>query len=167
MRDRNYEHNKRHDISEGLITRQRSSAVKALRYGAFSADYNGCAVIATYNLLQLLGKPAPMSQLIKEFVNCSADTLFGLLGTNSFMLGLVLRKHGVRYKLFYGARRITEPGFYLLCYFNGGKPWKGAHCVLTAFDGESYKSYNFRGGISTAEPINFAFHMICGYKILT
>lgn len=166
MIDFYYNSNRENDISKGLIIRQRTDRIKALHYGFFHADYNSCGVIAVYNILQLTGRPAPMSQLINEFLSCHAAILGGLLGTNSFLIGRVLKKHGIGYKMFRGADKITEQGLYIICYFNPGF-LRGAHAVAVKYDGENYRTYNLGGGISTRLPSDYAAHMICAYRLFT
>lgn len=74
-------------------------ACEAIRYGRRDTlDYNGCEVIALYNLLIALGKPADLPELIAHFEK-RGIAWGGAYGTSPRAILKFLRKRGFHYEL--------------------------------------------------------------------
>lgn len=90
--------NRRHNRTlnaDGFLYNQREAPAKELRYGFFSAGYNGCGWIAVYNACRILGEIVHPSGIISDFERYGA-ILFGLFGTWTGAVTHYFRKRGCR-----------------------------------------------------------------------
>lgn len=102
---------------EGYINGQ--AALKGKRLYFAKAEKTACEVIAVYNALIYLKKPADFSLVRSAFLSSGALTLFffGFFGGNPFSLRRVLKRFGVN--SFYTSPENTAGGC-ILSFFNPG-----------------------------------------------
>lgn len=93
----NYKNNQKweNDLPEGMINGQGMGTVKNFRYGLFSFGWCGCEIIAVYNFLKMLGRSLPLCDIAKE-IYTYGHVLMGFFGTNVYVLGHYLKRHGIR-----------------------------------------------------------------------
>ena len=85
LKYRNLRHNRSLSLcSEGFLCGQRVGILPEFRYGLCSMAFNGCEVIAVYNALLYLGKPALLCDI--SFFMEKYKMLFGLFGCNPYAL---------------------------------------------------------------------------------
>ena len=85
LKYRNLRHNRSISLcSEGFLCGQRVGILPEFRYGLCSMAFNGCEVIAVYNALLYLGKPALLCDI--SFFMEKYKMLFGLFGCNPYAL---------------------------------------------------------------------------------
>ncbi len=78
----------------GLIGDQHGATGRAYMFGVAKARGTSCEAIAIYNALKLTGKEVPLSRVITRILLLCGDMAFGLLGTDPFAIGRVLRSFG-------------------------------------------------------------------------
>ena len=66
----NYRSNRDIDLGGEPINGQGTGSVSVCRYGLFPMSYNGCEIIAVYNLRLLLGTPRPLCDIAREIYPC-------------------------------------------------------------------------------------------------
>lgn len=114
---------------------------------------NGCGLMAVCNLNNLMGKETAFQDLLREFYLYdkrrlgSSKVLFGLLGTNPFVIAAYYKKLGYRVRRYYKTAKIAKDhdGYILLYIFKDeGFPWVGAHYVAANYDKQqgNYRLYN-------------------------
>ena len=82
LNKRNYAFNKQIKVGDGFINGQRICSVSGMRYGLFPMSYNGCGVIALYNLMYRKRRRADPADIAREIYPYSAiDTVE--IGLNS------------------------------------------------------------------------------------
>ena len=92
-RNREYEHM----LPKGLLNAQGMGTLRQYRYGLFSFGWCGCEIIATYNFLQMLGKPQPLCEIAREIYRYG-HILLGFFGTNVYVLSHYLHRHGIEHR---------------------------------------------------------------------
>ena len=92
----NYKNNKKWEdaLPDGMINGQGMGAVRNFRYGLFSFGWCGCEIIAAYNFLKMIGKPLPLCDIAREIYSYG-HLLMGFFGTNVYVLGFFLSRHGI------------------------------------------------------------------------
>ncbi len=109
---RNYLTNSKLDarLPQGMLNGQGKGSLSEFRYGLFSFGWCGCEIIATYNLLQMLGQPEPLSEIAREIYRYG-HVLLGFFGTNVYVLRFYLKKHGIPARTVYSKQAFLDaPG---------------------------------------------------------
>lgn len=83
-------------LSDELMNGQSLGAVSGMKFGLGTIGKCGCEVIAVYNMLLLSGMPQPFPKVAACMRKYAM--LFGLWGTNPFVLGRCMRKFGLEPK---------------------------------------------------------------------
>lgn len=112
LEKQNYRQNRKLDarLPQGMLNGQGLGTLSRFRYGLFGFGWCGCEIIATYNLLQMLGRPERLSVISREIYRYG-HVLFGFFGTNVYVLSHYLKKHGIRAKTFYSKQAfLRRPG---------------------------------------------------------
>lgn len=93
----NYRHNKKweSELPKELLNAQGMGTLRNFRYGLFSFGWCGCEIIAVYNFRKMLGMPAPLCEIARE-IYAYGHILAGFFGTNVYVLGHYLKKHGIQ-----------------------------------------------------------------------
>ena len=140
----------------GLVHGQRTKPACDMVYGTYPMSWNGCELIAVANVMELLGKPVPLPQVVYEFELNRMHYLFssGYWGTGPKALGRYFDAHGIAYS---SARRPRDlealaknstcgiisfwnnkrKGRVMINFFSGG-----LHTVAYRYDGRRYYLYN-------------------------
>ena len=103
---RNYEHNQKIPLPEGLINGQSLGAVSGMKFGRSTVSYSGCEVIAVYNALLLTGHPTGFCEVARYMERFRV--LIGFWGTNFLMLGHCLRHFGLRQRCVRSRERLRR-----------------------------------------------------------
>ena len=152
----NYIYNRRNDIKWGFINGQGHGKVSKLKFGFFRMAYNGCEVIAIYNALQLKGRGVPISSIAFEMEVNGASTLFGVFGSNPYVIGNYLSFHRIRYSRLMNSkamkRLIRNNGIYIISYWVG-KPFRSSiHTVAFKYRNGVYTVYNDNNDVTGTKP---------------
>jgi hypothetical protein len=117
------------------------SVVSAMKMGYFTADYNGCGWIATYNALLLLGKDQPPADIIKYYDSQGGTFVNGKFGINPESIAMYLEHQGIKteFKAFpIGLdEEIEDAG--IIMYTDIAS---FVHYVTIKNDGNGYRMYN-------------------------
>ncbi len=143
-----------------IIYDQRGKGISLYRVGLYPASYNGCEVIAMHNALVMLGKKSSLESEIRMFQRCGAVILSGVFGSNPYLLGRVMRKHGIGYEKV--RLKDINDGIYIISYWNKKAPLNGLHTVAAKAENGKVKIFN---GGSFCAITDRAF--IIAYKVNT
>ena len=142
----NYIYNRCNDIKWGFINGQGRGKVSKLRFGFLRMAKNGCEVIAIYNALQLKGRGTPISSIAFEMEVNGASTLFGVFGSNPYVIGNYLSFHRIRYRramsLNAMKKLIRNNGVYIISYWVGRPLRSMVHTVAFKYRNGVYTVYN-------------------------
>ena len=134
-------------------------------YGAYRASWNACETIAVHNAKVLMGKESTLSETMKDFQTAGAMPLDGIIGSNPYAIGKVLRRDGIAYSRV-GLNEMDRTGTYIISYWTGpiGSP---LHTVAVSYDGTGYTTYNLdgSGGESGLNPTDYVYRYVCGYYL--
>ncbi len=113
------------------------------KFGVSTLDYNGCGVIAAYNVLRGLNKTKKLSDVIYEFDYNSGTIASGLFGADPSHYSTYFRKNDIEYKSFSsysslqnGINNMSNNQMILVCAWCGDSILDAAHYVSA-----SYNSY--------------------------
>ena len=154
LEKRNYLNNCRLDalLPQGMLNGQGEGTLADFRYGLFSFGWCGCEIIATYNLLQMAGKPEPLSEISREIYRYG-HILFGFFGTNVYVLRHYLKKHGISAETVYRKQTFLDsPGDYGVVSF-----WtKPKRVLLSSIHTVAYRTHD--GGVTVFNRFNNRDH---------
>ena len=168
----NYVSNARAELDPALSTEgrivndQNGARGRAFRYGLYPASHNACEVIAVHNAKLLLGLASSLPDTVMSFQSSFAMIGFGLIGSDVFAIGRVLRHEGIGHTRI-GADGITRQGTYVISYWTGRPILSTLHTVAVSYDGERCTTYNRSGHGATSHmpPSDYAAHFVCGYYL--
>lgn len=171
----NYKVNKKVDLGKGYLNGQGLSPISECRYGLFSAGYNACEMIATFNLLKLNGYEGhEFAEICKEMYP-KTWAFWGIFGSNVYTLHLYFKKRKIPYRIFYNMddffNELPSHKGGMLSMWNAHNPLKGIHtvCIEKTFMG--YKVYNRSNGrkhpVVYTDPSQFVdkYRYMVGYVI--
>ncbi len=171
----NYKKNLNIDPGRGLLNGQGRGTLSTCRYGFFPMSYNGCEIIAIYNMRYLLGIPAELRDIAKE-VYPYGHAFCGVFGTWPFAIGKYFKDNGIRVKynkVYNSFKEDFAPRKYaVITFWNARNPFKGIHTVAIENTQEGLRIYNKTNG--TTEPVTVnsiddymdEHRFICGYTAL-
>lgn len=142
------------------VNGQRLAPVAALPYGRCTMDYNGCEVLAAYNALLTLGRPAPLAEVSSWFERRGLF-LGGLWGTHVLAIPEFFSARGfeteVLYKDFDAA--FSKVPAAVFSFWNDARRLRsGLHTVALAHAEDGRLAvYNLRGAEREA---NRQYHSI-------
>lgn len=170
----NYRSNRDIDLGSEPINGQGTGSVSVCRYGLFPMSYNGCEIIAVYNLRLLLGTPRPLCDIAREIYPYGC-LVFGVFGTHPYALKRYFNSNGLpvhMIKDYYMFRKVFAAKRYgILSFWNDTTVFKGLHTVCVENTPEGLKVYN-RSNKKT-EPVIYNSiddymdfgRFICGYYV--
>lgn len=130
---------------DGMIYSQKAIPNEKWRYGLRSSAATGCGWIATYNALQLLGKPACPEKLIRYYER-QLPLIHGNAGTTLPAPLIYFRQHGFNAKLVIRRGDFDEAvknAEVCILFYRWRKKWKlGAHFVALQHTPEGFVGYN-------------------------
>lgn len=168
----NYKKNKDINVSKGYLNGQGCGSLSVCRYGLFPMSFNGCEVIAVYNLRLMLDKRAELCDIAKE-IYPYGSVLCGLFGTHPYSLKRYFKENALpvhKIKDYYYFKRVFAGKKYgILSFWNSTTVFKGLHTVAVENTPEGMKVYNCFN--NKTEPViynNIDDYMdfkrfICGY----
>jgi len=119
-----------------------------MKYGTRDLRYNGCELIAVYNVLLHFGSPRDMSKIIYEFERNGALWLEGEFGTKIAQYTKYLKTHGFQTESFKNPRALDDARMdgdvFILTYRNAGG--LTIHTVMVWQKGGQLIAYNVWGG---------------------
>ena len=133
---------------------------KELHLGQYKFGYNGCEVIAGYNMLTLLGEDVDMPKLIAEFEHNILVAKDGSFGSEPREMYLLLDKHGYEYDtvktLAECDKALDEGKSLIFSYFTGRAYFSEIHTICIIGGREKYvlNRYNSVSGRSQIEGIS-------------
>ncbi|MBQ6467849.1 MAG: hypothetical protein IJJ61_07880 [Clostridia bacterium] len=168
----NFKKNIEVELEKGLLNGQGAGNLATCRYGFFPMSYNGCEIIAVYNLRCLMGIPVPLPDVAKE-IYPYGNAFSGLFGTWPGALERYFKENNLPvHKIddYYAFRNEFEHHkFAVISFWNANHIFKGLHTVAIE---------NFSGGIKVYNrsnkctyPVEYksldyymdAHRFICGY----
>ena len=168
----NYKKNKNILLEPGTLNGQGKGTLSTVRYGFFPMSYNGCEIIALYNLRFLTGNPAPLCEIAKE-VYPYGNAFSGVFGTWPWALGKYLKDNHIAVlfdKDYINFReRFKKHRYAVITFWNAWHPFKGIHTVCIENVENGVKIYNKTNG--KTEPVTVCcldsymdrHRFICGY----
>ena len=145
--------------------------------GNYHFGYNGCEVIAGYNMLTLCGIDADMPKLITEFEHNILVAQDGSLGSDPRKMDMLLDRYGIGYtklSTLYECDKALESGSDIIFAFYTGTPYfSEIHtiCITGGEDKYVLNRYNTIDGRSQIESISDIAddekQMITGYAVKT
>lgn len=141
----NYKQNKVIDLGNGSLNGQGSGPLSRCRYGFFNMGYNGCEIIAVYNLCYLMGAQRPLCEIAKE-IYPYGNWLWGIFGTRPMALQRYFDDNGlpVRRDKDFGDFRLNfaKKRFGIMSFWNTNTIFGGIHTVAIENTPEGFKVYN-------------------------
>ena len=169
----NYRSNKNIDLGASLLNGQGSGPLSICRLGLFPMSYNGCEMIAAYNLRLLMGKPKPLSEITREIYPYGVF-FWGIFGTNPLALKRYFRENGLPVQTELDDDRFRQSfagaQYGILSFWNSDKTiFKGIHTVAVENTPDGLKVYNCTN--RQVDPVTFPSldaymqgkKFICGY----
>lgn len=175
LEKRNYEVNKSIDLGDGIINGQGCGQVSKMRYGLFPMSYNGCEMIAIYNLMLLEGfGQQNLAEICLEMYPKSG-VLWGVFGSDTFKLHKYFDKRGIETLRFLKRdsffEQLAESRYGIITFWNALNPFKGIHTVCVENFGEGIRVYNrynskdFPYEYKTVDEVVDKVRFICGYTV--
>lgn len=141
----NYKQNKVIDVGTDYLNGQGSGSLSVCRYGLFPMSYNGCEIIAVYNLRLMLGCRAELCDIAKE-IYPYGSMLCGLFGTDPCELKRYFKENNLpvhMIKDYYFFKKVFAHKKYgILAFWNGETIFKGLHTVAVENTAKGLKVYN-------------------------
>ncbi|MBR3768821.1 MAG: hypothetical protein IKL10_11375 [Clostridia bacterium] len=173
----NYKINSEIDLGDGPINGQGVGQISKCRYGFFPASFNACEMIAIYNLLILNGyKGHKFAEICLEMYP-KTWALWGILGSNVYMLHKYFTKRNIPVKRYFAFQRdkcfheIDKHKFGIISFWNRKNPFKGIHTVCVEKTESGYKVYNrynnkdYPYEYKTAQEVVDTIRFLAGYII--
>lgn len=131
---------------DDIINGQGLGYVSKMRYGLFPMSYNGCEMIAIYNLLKLENRQGvSLTEICREMYR-PACVFAGLLGSNVYVLDKYFTRHGMpvmktlsRDKFF---ELLDHSKYGIISFWNADNPFNGVHTVCIERTADGYRIYN-------------------------
>ena len=149
-----------------IINDQNGTTGANFKYGMHSASHNSCETIAVHNAKVLEGMDSTLSETMWDFQSAGAMIGDGYFGSNPYAIGKVLSNEGISYSRV-GLSGMTEPGTYIISFWNDEPLKNGLHTVAVSYDGSVYTAYNLKGygGIENINLSDYKRKFICGYYL--
>lgn len=155
----NYQNNKKLDSTvTGLVNGQ--GYYSNWKFGVRTFDYNGCGVIATYNVMYLLNKKQKLSQVAYDIERKQGTLVWGFAGTDPTHPYEYFKEKGIPVKQYYSQssfntvfNNMKTSQYALVCFWNNKNDiTKGAHFVaVSKTSSGDYIVYNYSSSERKAE----------------
>ena len=134
------------EVGNGIINGQGLGYVAEMRYGLFPMSYNGCEMIAIYNLLLLEGRQGVALTDICTDMYKTACVFCGLLGSNVYVLDKYFTRCGMPVLKTFSRDRFFDMlnvcKYGIISFWNANDPFKGVHTVCIEKTENGYRIYN-------------------------
>ena len=175
LEKKNYEVNKNIYPGPGVINGQGCGEVSKMRYGLFPMSYNGCEMIAIYNLMFLEGfGEQNLAEICLEMYPKSG-VLWGIFGSDTFRLHKYFDVRGIETERFLKRDkffdRLLTSKYGMITFWNAKNPFKGIHTVCVEKTDSGIKVYNrynskdYPYEYKTVAEVVDKSRFICGYTI--
>lgn len=171
----NYKHNKQ--LSEPTSYINGQGYYKEWKYGTNTMDYNGCGVIAMYNVLLGLNKRKNLKDIAYDFDRNSGTIVSGLFGSDPTHFSTYFLQNRINYKRYSsyeslqeGIKNMKNNQMILVCAETGPNFFSGVHNVAARYNkGEEKPVEVFNLYIKKSTPDNFRLFddKVVGGKLLT
>lgn len=170
---KNFEINKNIQLGEGTINGQGCGPVSRMRYGLCPMSFNGCEMIALYNMLLLKGMDNPGLAAIAKEMYPGSHVLMGIFGSNPYGIHTYFEKRGILIYRFDTRDRFFEAlengKVGVISFWNADTPFKGIHTVCVERIQDGYRIYNRSNkkevpvDYKTVDEVVSKQRYICGY----
>ena len=148
-----------YDKDSGLIHNQTTFEHNDEPVGLGKFASSGCAIIATYNAIQLLGGNASLGSIRDEYLYLYGSIAFGLGGVGPWCFDSYFVMHGYScsgYTSFSSLNaNISEGDVVIFTVMNNKNDiTKGFHTMAAQYVGGIYRVYNAYGNSKTFHPMN-------------
>ena len=148
-----------HDKDSGIIHNQQTFAHSDESVGLGTFASNGCAIIATYNAVQLLEGAASLGSIRDEYLYLHGSIAFGLGGVGPWCFDSYFIMHGYSctgYTSFSSLNaNISEGDVVIFTVMNNKNDiTDGFHTMAAQYVGGIYRVYNAYGNSKTFHPMN-------------
>ena len=126
-------------LIKGVVEKQ--NRLKELRLGKSDMAYSGCEVIALYNALFLMKAEHKLSEIISKAESSGFLVRKGIWGTNPLRLDRIFIDEKVELQRIKNTP--TEPGIYIVSFWNSRRLFDGIHTVCVQIEDSSVHAYNY------------------------
>ena len=147
-----------YDRRSGLVVNQSSfnHSGEPVGLGTFAA--NGCAVIATYNAVQLLGGFESLGGIRDEYLHEHGSILYGLGGVGPWSFDNYFAKHGYSYTGYFSFsalnKNVSEGDVIVFTLMNNANDiTAGFHTMTAQYTGGIYQVYNAYSNCYSSSPM--------------
>ena len=147
------------NLKAGLIHNQQTFLYSAEDVGLSTYSASGCAIIATYNAMQLLGKPTSLGSIRDEYLYQHGTILFGLGGCGPWSFDNYFESHGINctgYSSLASLEANVSEGDVII--FTVMNTWynafDGFHTMAAQYIGGVYLVYNAFSYSTSASPVH-------------
>lgn len=174
----NYNINKTVYLDDGPVNGQGCGKVSTMRYGFFPMSYNGCEMIATYNLLLLEGRSReghPLCEICREMYP-QAWAFWGIFGSNVYVLDKYFKQHGIpcekTLSLEKFIKTLDTTKYGIVSMWNAHHPFKGIHTVCVEKTEDGVRVYNRSNGRDYPVDYKSLYEVVdkprfmCGYYLV-
>ena len=124
--------------------------------------YNGCGVIAAYNVMRKLGKTKKLTDIIYDFDVRSGSLAIGMFGADPTHFGTYFSGNGLKYSKYYNfdslqpaLSKMKENQVALVCAWNSSSFSEGVHYVAVEKLRNGYlRIYNAYNNRSSYEDVS-------------
>lgn len=114
------------------------------KFGTSTLDYNGCGVIAAYNVMRGIKKSKKLVEVIFDFDYNSGTIVSGVFGADPSHYSTYFDKNGIKYTRYSsystlqdGINRMNSNQMVLVCAWIGNTIFDGAHYVAASYNPNS------------------------------
>ena len=155
----NKNHNKKNTEPTSYINGQANYS--HWKFGVSTLNYNGCGVIATYNVLRKFGKNKKLTDIIYDFDVKSGSLAMGYFGADPTHISEYLRLNGLKcvsYSSFSSLQtalsNMKTSQMAVLCYWNSENVSTGAHYVAVEKTTIGFNIYNYSNVSTSCEKVS-------------
>lgn len=144
------------------------------KFGLGSISNSGCALIATYNVMQALGTPESLYDIMQDYQNIYGTLLFGAWGVGPCNIEKYLIGNNITFTPYWRAssldRNVESRSVVIFTVQNSKNIFKGFHTMAAIYNDGSYYIFNRYNKSSAVEKKDslteiIAGRWICGYCI--
>jgi len=149
---RNFKKNQAVELPPSYLNGQDVGVMKGMKYGFFTVGDVGCGALALYNAMIYKGLEPSLPKIIRYLERTSAP--FGAkFGTFPYAMGIALRRFGIKNKMTFSFKKLSEADACLIAYWVKRPIFSGGHFVFSVKQEDgTYMVYNRWSNVS--EPRN-------------
>ena len=141
----------------GMVNGQSKLPYSDVRIGLGSYGKSGCAFIAIYNAMQLIGHSTSLADVTSEVYEQHGTICFGAGGVSPWSIQRYFTAHGIKvsgsYSLQSLSQEVTEGSVIVFTVLNNSKNiFEGWHAMTALYTGGNYLVFNKDNSSSTYKP---------------